>query len=130
MNKSRKMRLSRELRQRSTYSETLAWNILRSRRIAGYKFRRQYGVCGFILDFYCFELKLAIEIDGGFHDTRKDYDAMRQEIIEREGISFVRISADDLVESPERLPEKIEAFISANKTLTFPSPAELERDQG
>ena len=128
MNKSRKMRLSRDLRQRSTYSEKLAWNILRSRRFANYKFRRQYGVRGFILDFYCFELKLAIEIDGSSHDNRKEYDAMRQEIIEREGISFVRISADDLVESPERLLERIEAFISAHKTLTFPSPARLERE--
>jgi very-short-patch-repair endonuclease len=126
--KFRHMILSRVLRKRSTFSETLAWNLLRDRRLFDLKFRRQYVVRGFVLDFYCFDLKLAVEIDGSIHDTQKDRDAMRQEIIEREGISFVRISADDLVESPERLVEKIQDFISTNKTETFPSPARLERD--
>jgi very-short-patch-repair endonuclease len=128
MTKFRSMILSRILRKRSTFSEELAWNMLRGRRALDLKFRRQYAVRGFVLDFYCFELKLAIEIDGSVHDNQKEYDAMRQEIIEREGIAFIRISSDDLAESPERIIEKIRTFMLTHKTETFPSPARLERD--
>jgi very-short-patch-repair endonuclease len=102
---------SRKLRRRSTYSEKIAWNILRGRRLHGLKFRRQYPVRDFVLDFYCFEHKLAIEVDGSAHDVRKKYDAHRRAILERDGISFIRINADDLIASPESLAEMIGNFI-------------------
>jgi very-short-patch-repair endonuclease len=61
---------ARELRQRLTEAEKLLWQLLRNRRINNLKFRRQHPLkAGFILDFYCAEKKLGIEIDGGYHTT-------------------------------------------------------------
>ena len=57
----------RRLRKNATNAERKSWSILRSRRIAGLKFFRQYSVGPYILDFYCPEQRLAIEIDGGQH---------------------------------------------------------------
>jgi very-short-patch-repair endonuclease len=56
---------ARELRRNQTDAEQLLWGLLRDRRFAGKKFRRQHPVGRYILDFYCHELKLAIELDGG-----------------------------------------------------------------
>jgi hypothetical protein len=62
------LRLSRTLRQESTDAETLMWQLLRGRQIAGAKFRRQHPFEPYVLDFYCHELKLAVEVDGGQHN--------------------------------------------------------------
>ena len=58
---------ARALRQRATWAETLLWRWLRDRRFAGYKFRRQSPAAGYILDFYCEEARLCIELDGSRH---------------------------------------------------------------
>lgn len=109
----RKIAFSKELRQDSTYTENLAWNMLRNRRCLGLKFRRQYGISGFIIDFYCYEFRLAVEIDGSSHDGREEYDAMRQRRLEDEGISFVRITAEELESCPESLIDRIRAVLNA-----------------
>jgi very-short-patch-repair endonuclease len=118
--------LSRALRKRSTFTEKIAWNMLRNRRCLGLKFRRQYVFLGFVLDFYCLELRLALEIDGNSHLGREDYDDARQSSIENEGVSFIRIKAEDLLESPERLIRRVRDFI-ADKT---PSPAVVTQCEG
>lgn len=99
----------RQLRRRSTFAEKLLWRSLRNRNFAGFKFRRQYSVGYFVLDFYCPELKLAIEVDGYSHESEaaKKYDAERQEIIEVYGIRFLRITDDEVHENIERVLEKI-----------------------
>jgi very-short-patch-repair endonuclease len=109
----RKIRFSKELRQRSTYTEKIAWNLLRDGRCLGLKFRRQYGISGFIIDFYCYELRLAVEIDGTSHLGREDYDLMRQRELESEGIRFIRLPAYVLIESPEKLIESIQCFVAS-----------------
>jgi adenine-specific DNA-methyltransferase len=76
-----------------TTSEEILWNALRNRRLGGWKFRRQHPVDGYVLDFYCAEEKLAVEIDGAVHQDQADADAGRQEILEARGLRFVRISA-------------------------------------
>ncbi len=58
----------------------------------GLKFRRQHIIRGYVVDFYCHELQLAIEIDGGTHNLQEDYDSFRQEAIEEIGIRFIRVS--------------------------------------
>ena len=82
---------ARRLREEMTVAERAAWALLRTRRVLGYKFRRQYPMRGFYLDFYCPELKLALEIDGPVHDRRELYDASRTAVLEAAGIRVVRI---------------------------------------
>ncbi|HBO84976.1 MAG: DNA methylase [Deltaproteobacteria bacterium GWC2_42_11] len=88
--------LARQLRNHSTFSEVLLWNQLKNKRIMGYDFHRQKPILNYILDFFCHELELAIEIDGCSHDFEEAYkkDKSRQEEIERLGIVFLRF--DDL----------------------------------
>jgi len=67
-----------------TIAERKAWEILRDRRMLGFKFRRQHIIHGFIVDFYCHELKLVLEIDGKGHASpdRVQYDAARTQRLE------------------------------------------------
>lgn len=103
----------KRLRHRMTKAETILWSRLRRRQVAGIKFRRQYGVYRFVLDFYCPELKLAIEVDGPIHDSleAQAYDKMRQEIIEKLGIEFLRFRNAEVYENLDavigRIYEKI-----------------------
>ena len=62
----------KKLRQNSTYTEKIVWMNLRNRRMLGYKFKRQYSADKYIIDFYCPELKFAIEVDGiSYHSVVK-----------------------------------------------------------
>src|SRR5688572_19613784 len=83
----------RKLRKNSTEAEQLMWNILRNRGFHDAKFRRQYPKAGFILDFYCHEAKLCVELDGSQHneDAQVTYDEERTKILqEKQGIHVVR----------------------------------------
>jgi len=86
-------RAARDLRRRQTPSEELLWNALRARHLRGLKFRRQQAIGPFVVDFYCAEVRLAVEIDGSVHDDagQKVADESRQRAIESIGIRFVRI---------------------------------------
>ena len=88
-----KLQRAREFRKRPTPAERRAWELLRDRRILGVKFRLQHRIRGFVVDFYCHELRLVLEIDGPVHDTpeQKAYDAERTVILERLGLRVVRI---------------------------------------
>ena len=88
--------LASELRQRSTKSEAILWAALRDRKLGGRKFRRQVPIGAFVLDFYCAEERLAIEIDGGIHRSQQDADTLRQEGIETLNIRFVRVSSEQV----------------------------------
>ena len=88
--------LASELRQRSTKSEAILWAALRDRKLVGRKFRRQVPIGAFVLDFYCAEERLAIEIDGGIHRSQQDADTLRQEGIETLNIRFVRVSSEQV----------------------------------
>ena len=79
----------------------------------GYKFRRQYSVDHFVIDFYCPELKLAVEVDGESHndDKQKKYDIERQNYLEEFNIKFVRIKDEELLGNPNKAFKKIEQAI-------------------
>lgn len=83
--------LRRRLRERATRSERFAWSLLRRRQVLGYRFRRQHTTCGFVVDFWCPELRLAIEIDGGSHIGRAEQDAARDARLGDQGIAVARI---------------------------------------
>jgi very-short-patch-repair endonuclease len=83
---------ARYLRNNSTYPEVKLWNCLKQDQI-GYMFKRQWLLGGYILDFYCSELKLAIEIDGKIHGLKVERDQARDAYLVSEGIHLVRIPA-------------------------------------
>jgi len=81
--------------------------------MCGYKFRRQFSVDKYILDFYCPILKLAIEVDGISHESeeQRHYDIKRQRYIERFGIIFIRIKDEDIVQNLDKVVENIKGAI-------------------
>ena len=91
-NKRRQMARRRDLRNHGTPAEAALWRLLKKRQLRGFKFRRQFGVGPYILDFYCPEKKLAIELDGAVHNdpARRCYDAERTHALNAEGIRVLR----------------------------------------
>ena len=116
-NKTSEKEKRRELRQNQTYAEKVLWSQLRNRQLLGVKFRRQYSVDHFVIDFYAPELKLAIESDGSIHELedQKEYDKARQEYLENFGITFIRITNKELFGNPNKAFERIEEKIKKLK---------------
>ncbi len=100
----RKRDFARELRQRATDAERRAWEVLRDRRCLGLKFRRQQVIRGFIVDFYCAELRLAIELDGAAHEDPEHMfrDSVRDMVLASEAEVLVVAIPNALV-SEERV---------------------------
>jgi very-short-patch-repair endonuclease len=98
-----------------TEAETILWSQIKN-NILGAKFRRQYSVNSFILDFYCPKLKLAIEIDGEIHDIPKQasYDIERQKIIETRKIKFLRFTNDQIKYDLYNVLNTIKTYIANN----------------
>ncbi len=112
--------LARSLRQRLTNAEHLFWYLLRNRRFLGLKFRRQHPVPPYVLDFYCEELCLAIELDGGQHndDREIEHDRRRDAFLGQRGIRVLRYwNCDVLVRTEEVLTHLYQAVVDST-----PSP--------
>lgn len=94
--------LARMLRVRSTEAERIVWRWLRNRTLCDFKFRRQHPVGNYVLDFYCPELKLCIELDGGVHNESlvAMHDARRDASLAKLGITVVRIENRFVFEQP------------------------------
>ena len=116
-NKKTELEKRKLLRKRQTYTEKIFWLQLRNRQILGYKFRRQYSVDHFVIDFYCPELKLAVELDGDVHNLpeQKEYDIARQKYLEKFGIKFIRITNEEFLGNPNKAFSKIEKKIISIK---------------
>ena len=82
--------LARSLRKRSTDAENLLWRHSRSRRLEGFKFRRQQPIGGDIVDFVCFENRIIIEVDGGQRAEAKEEDSKRQ-MVRRTGLQGAKV---------------------------------------
>lgn len=84
--------LAKALRQNMTFSEVLLWNELKQKKMLGYDFDRQRPIDNYIVDFYCKDLMLAIEVDGISHDFEevRDNDEIRQKRLESLGVRFLR----------------------------------------
>jgi len=102
---------ARQLRKDQTKAEKIVWEQIRNRRFKGLKFRRQHVIEGFVLDFYCPEIKFGIEVDGGIHRKRKDYDKLRQQVIESEDITMIRITNKELKERNRSIIDKLKETI-------------------
>ena len=107
----------RQLRQNQTEAETKLWQHLRNKQIDGFKFFRQYSIRNYILDFYCPNKKLAIELDGGQHAERKEQDDKRTQILEQNGIEVIRFWNDQILKDTDVVLEVI-----WNKLHNSPNP--------
>jgi very-short-patch-repair endonuclease len=86
-----------EMSRQMTKCEQLLWfNILSKKQLAGFKFIKQKQVFNFIVDFYCSELLLVIEVDGQSHNDRLEYDKQRDDFLRSCGLEILRISNDDV----------------------------------
>jgi len=94
----------RELRKKATLQEKLLWEKLRNRKI-GFKFKRQYSIGGYILDFYCAEKRLIVELDGEVHNTKEavEYDEVRDRYFSELGYKTVRFLNKEIDDDIEKV---------------------------
>ncbi len=99
----------RELRKNMTIYEITLWKVIKNRQLEGRKFRRQFGVGKYILDFYCPSEKLAIELDGADHFTSHglENDAERDNYLKKEGIKVQRIENKHVFKNMENVIQLI-----------------------
>ncbi|MCI0330616.1 MAG: endonuclease domain-containing protein [candidate division Zixibacteria bacterium] len=97
-NKSAEKQKRSRLRNQMSPAEAILWSKLSKRQVLGFKFRRQYGVGSYVLDFFCPDAKLAIEVDGDSHfqEDAAEYDGKRQAAIEKLGIHFLRFTNQEI----------------------------------
>lgn len=107
--------LRKQLRKNSTDAERKVWNILRNKQIQGLKFFRQYGIGNKILDFYCPEIKLAVEIDGGQHFEERNIEAdhKRTEYLKSLRIKVIRFQNNDVLQNLEGVHQRIVEVINS-----------------
>jgi very-short-patch-repair endonuclease len=113
-----KLESARRMRRNPTRCEDRIRGWLRDRHFDGLKWRRQYSIGGFILDFYCAELKLSIELDGSGHFNNADiaeYDGRRNAALERRGIETIRIRNETLIRDSVLVQQIIEWAIARRR---------------
>ncbi|MGH9444570.1 MAG: endonuclease domain-containing protein [Terriglobia bacterium] len=115
----------RALRRSQTQAERVAWHLLRGRRV-GAKFWRQSRIDRWVVDFYCFEHRLAIELDGGVHSQPSQIrkDAVKEACLKRARIRLLRIPNGMVLDDPEEFLRKVR---QAAGRLNDPSPGLLRR---
>jgi uroporphyrinogen-III synthase len=119
--RSLKLALAKAQRHEPTAAEAAAWALLRNRHCLGLKFRRQHVVRGFIVDFFCPELRLAVEIDGAVHCDRMqaEFDEARSRTLAVAGIGVVRIRNEQV--SQAGLIALLEPYVTASLSQTSPA---------
>ena len=102
---------AKRLRRDQTDVERLLWFRLRDRRLGGWKFKRQVPIDRFIVDFFCADAKLIVELDGGQHDQDKERDANRTRILEAMGYLVLRFWNNDILGNISGVAESILAAL-------------------
>lgn len=108
------MRIAGDLRKSITPAEKTLWERLRNRQVKGFRFRRQHPINDFIVDFFCYDAMLVVEVDGAAHDdiSQKERDQQRTIIFKRLGIREIRFTNDEVFNQTDRVIRKIEAELS------------------
>lgn len=122
-------RRARMLRNEPTEAEAILWEYLRKGRLMGFKFRRQHVVRKYILDFFCPEANLAIEIDGEIHKQQKGYDKFRMQGLNGLGIHILRFPNDAVYASVGSVVAKI-SLVLKNLQGSTPPPRAGEAGRG
>ena len=110
---------AKRLRRDQTDAESVFWYNVRSRGLAGFKFKRQYPIAPYIVDFICIEAKLVVELDGGQHATQRFYDEKRTEFLEAQGYWVLRFWSNEVFTNRDGV---LEAVLRALRSVDTPSP--------
>jgi len=116
---------ARQNRESPTYAEATLWDALKNKQLGGLKFRRQHPVSNYILDFYCHAARLAIEVDGGYHQNAEqhDYDRCRTADLLELGIREIRFTNEEIINHLEAVLEAVRATcIPAPRAIQTPDP--------
>jgi len=103
--------LARKNRRKMTREESIIWSFVRNRNLS-FKFLKQKPIGRFILDFYCPQLLLAIEIDGGYHEQKQNRDQGRDELLFTRGILTLRYKNDDVIKNTNQVKVNIKEKIN------------------
>lgn len=115
---------ARELRQQQTPAERMLWRaLLRDRAVNGLKFRRQHPLDGFVLDFFCPEVKLCVELDGGIHDAQQERDTARTEQLEARGLLVIRFRNEEVEDDLPSVLSRIAKAATRYPADSFSQPA-------
>ena len=101
---------AKSLRKNMTDAEKLLWEKLRNKQL-GVRFKPQHPIGRFIVDFYCHQTKLVVEIDGEIHDEQKEYDMGRTGEMEEYGIRVIRFRNHEVFEDIEGVVERIKDML-------------------
>ncbi len=107
---------ARTLRKNMTLGEVILWQHIRRRQIKGYQFLRQKPIGEYIVDFFCKELMLAIEVDGESHEGRQREDEERQEKLKKLGVRFLRFQDSHVKQDLANVLKRIEIWIEENQS--------------
>jgi very-short-patch-repair endonuclease len=116
MAKRRAIELARQFRREPTPAEAALWRIIRNRRLAGYKFRRQHPLGGIIADCYCAEARLLVELDGLIH-LRPDvaeYDRLRDEEVANRNLRVLRVPNEELFSKTDIVLRRIPTLVESD----------------
>ena len=118
---------ARTLRRNQTDAERMLWHHLRDRRLDGWKFRRQHPVGPYVLDLYCADANLVIEIDGGQHDDdeHRKHDEKRTACLVSQGLKVMRFWNNEVMENTLGVLEAIRELLGPS-----PQPSPRERGEG
>ena len=97
------------MRQHPTVTEAILWQRLRHKRVGGFRFRRQHPIGRFIVDFYCAEKKLVVEVDGETHSQlgSEEYDSQRQLFLQHMGLKVLRFANEQVIGETDAVVEAI-----------------------
>ncbi|MDY0082560.1 MAG: endonuclease domain-containing protein [Ignavibacteriaceae bacterium] len=108
---------ARKLRNNSTFTEIMVWNYLKGKQIRGYDFDRQKPIDNYIVDFYCKELLLAIEIDGESHYGNAERDAKKDKRLRELGVTVLRFDDMEVIYQLDEVIKKIEKWVDENTII-------------
>ncbi|MNG53407.1 hypothetical protein D3C81_963910 [compost metagenome] len=121
--------VSRRLRANMSNAEKTVWLRLRDRRFYGLKFRRQFPIGPYFVDFVCWQRKLVIELDGGQHMEQVSYDTRRSHFLVSRGFTVLRFWNDEVLNHWEGVAEIIMQYLTVDKDPPHPGPLPQEREK-
>jgi len=99
--------LARRMRREPTPAEHRLWQRLRRKQILGFRFRRQHAIDRFIVDFYCAEAHLVVEVDGPIHEYSLERDTLREQVLTSLGLHLLRFTNEKVLASPDAVIDEI-----------------------
>jgi len=118
------VKLARQLRKSQTSAETLLWDLLRDRKLPGFKFRRQHQLGDYVADFYCREAQLVIECDGTIHQGNESWyhDQNRDIYMINQGLTVMRFKNEEVLTETDRVLSDIAACLTGQRKNEGASP--------